>query len=353
MKTFEFESVEQSYPVLLKALLDEGKDVSPRGQLTKEITPVAITITNPRKRVIPSKVRKLNFGFMCGELVWILNGSNSVDFIGHYNSVWKRFTDDGETLNGAYGKRIFNWDSGIRFETGIETLEDGTVNEKKQFNQVIINQFDEAYKQLKKDPDTRQATIVFFDPYLDYTDTKDKPCTNLIRFMIRDGKLNMTTFMRSNDIWLGYPYDVFNFTMLQELMAGMLGVEVGKYTHIADSFHLYEMHFETAKKLIDEKSDLLYNSETIDSRINNEEIVDEFNALFETESKTRTNLEISLGEVVEMIGKIKNEYLKSIAGVLALYNFRKYNRTQQEMDIIKQFITNEFKILVKDWVSKV
>lgn len=352
MRTFEFESIEQSYPALLQALLEEGQEVSPRGQLTKEITPVAITIKNPRKRVIPSKVRKLNFGFMCAELVWILNGSNDVDFIGHYNSIWKRFTDDGKTLNGAYGKRIFNWDAGIRYETGVSVSEDGTEDVQKQFNQITINQFHEAYKQLKKDADTRQATIVFFDPYLDYTETKDKPCTNLIRFMIRDGKLNMTTFMRSNDIWLGYPYDVFNFTMLQELMAGMLEVEVGKYTHIADSFHIYEMHFEQAQQLIEEKIDLLYSSTTMDSRIDNDDIPQEFNIVFNIEKSTRENTEIELNIVIEMLQQIKNEYLKSISGVLALYNFRKYSRTQEEMDAIKVFITNEFKELVKDWVSK-
>lgn len=352
MRAFEFDSVEQSYPELLKALLTEGTEVSPRGQLTKEITPVSITINNPRKRVIPSKVRKLNFGFMCAELLWILEGSNDVEFIGHYNSIWKRFTDDGETLNGAYGKRIFGWDSGIRREIGIETKEDGSQNEITQYNHVTINQFQEAYNQLKKDPDTRQATIVFFDPYLDYTDTKDKPCTNLIRFMIRDGKLNMTTFMRSNDIWLGYPYDVFNFTMLQEIMAGMLGIEVGKYTHIADSFHIYEMHFETAQKLIEEKEELLYSEKLIDARIDENDIGNEFDKAFNVEYTSRTNTQVDIEILTKILDEIKNDYLRSISAVLALYNFRKYGRTQEEMDILKGYISNEFKILTSNWVAK-
>ena len=49
MRSFEFESFEEAYPVLLKALLIDGEIVSPRGILTKEITPVGITILNPRK----------------------------------------------------------------------------------------------------------------------------------------------------------------------------------------------------------------------------------------------------------------------------------------------------------------
>jgi hypothetical protein len=46
--------------VILKALLNEGREVSPRGMLTKEISPATLTITNPRKRIIPSKIRKIN-----------------------------------------------------------------------------------------------------------------------------------------------------------------------------------------------------------------------------------------------------------------------------------------------------
>ena len=116
MRTFEFESVEQAYPQIIKTILEEGKEVSPRGQLTREITPACITILNPRKRVLPSQTRKLNFGFTVAELIWILQGSDDVKFISHYNSNLSNFSDDGETLNGAYGKRIFAWDSGTRFE---------------------------------------------------------------------------------------------------------------------------------------------------------------------------------------------------------------------------------------------
>ena len=46
--------------------------------------------------------------------------------------------------------------------------------------------------------------------------------------------------MRSNDLWTGFPYDVFQFTAMQILMSMELGLELGSYTHIAGSLHLYE-----------------------------------------------------------------------------------------------------------------
>jgi thymidylate synthase len=57
--------------------------------------------------------------------------------------------------------------------------------------------------------------------------------------MIRDDKLLCITNMRSNDAILGLSYDMFSFTMLQEFVANMIGVEVGPYYHNAGSFHVY------------------------------------------------------------------------------------------------------------------
>ncbi|WP_417924869.1 thymidylate synthase [Collimonas pratensis] len=45
---------------------------------------------------------------------------------------------------------------------------------------------------------------------------------------------------RSNDLYLGTPHNVVQFTCLQEIMAGWLGIEVGSYVQICDSLHLYE-----------------------------------------------------------------------------------------------------------------
>ena len=348
MRNFEYESLEQAYPNIINALLTEGKVVSPRGMVTKEISPACITITNPRKRVIPSAVRKLNYGFMCAELIWMLEGSDDVNFIGHYNSIWKSFTDDGQTLNGAYGKRIFNWDSGMRTITREKVIDSSGNKELVSTNEhVIINQFQKAYEQLKNDKFSRQATIVLFDPYKDYKETKDKPCTNLMRFMIRENKLNMTVFMRSNDIWRGTPYDIFNFTMLQEIMACMLGIDIGKYTHVADSLHIYESDFELGQKVVEENYPLLYNKIfPFNNNINN--LTGDLNLVFEIEKLTRENKTISTIDIIEKLNVITSKYWRSIAAVLATYNFRKYRRKQNELDMLKQYITNEFNSLMKE-----
>lgn len=61
-----------------------------------------------------------------------------------------------------------------------------------------------------------------------------------MQFLIREGKLNLIVCMRSNDIYLGFPYDIFNFSMFQEYIAGKLGVKLGEYIHVVGSLHYYK-----------------------------------------------------------------------------------------------------------------
>lgn len=352
MKSFEFESLEQAYPALIEALMNEGKEVSPRGMLTKEISPVGFTINNPRKRVIPNKVRNLNFGFMNAELLWILRGSNGVDEIGHYNKQWFNFSDDNKTLNGAYGQRIFKWDGLFDVFDTSWTDEDGNPHSDFNIEHIVIDQFDYAYRQLVMDKDTRQATIVLFNPVQDIRETKDKPCTNLLRFTIRENKLNMTVFMRSNDIILGTPYDIYNFTMLQEIMAGKLDIEVGKYTHIVDSLHIYENHFEMARDILNNPEPLLYGDELVDARLKEENINKELDLMMDIEALTRLQSEVvKVEHILELLDNVENEYWRSIGAVIAAYNFRKARRSQEELDKIKKYITNEFSNIetIKNW----
>jgi len=58
--------------------------------------------------------------------------------------------------------------------------------------------------------------------------------------------------MRSNDAFLGLPHDFFCFTMLQEIMARTLSVELGTYKHAVGSLHLYDLNIEAAQQFLSE-----------------------------------------------------------------------------------------------------
>lgn len=206
------EAWETWYNILSNKELFPASADSRDGAVCGEILNAITTIENPKDNLVTSPIRDLSYKYAVGELLWYLSGSNRLSAISQYSKAWGKLSDDGETVNSAYGYRIF---------------------EKFGFDQ-----WEHVKSLLMADSNSRQAVIHIKEP--NPQKTKDLPCTVSLQYFIRDGKLYATTYMRSNDIWLGFPYDVFTFTCLQIKLAFELGVGIGTYTHVAGSLHLYE-----------------------------------------------------------------------------------------------------------------
>lgn len=223
MITLTAGSANELYTAACHAVAREGVVVSPRGMSTTEVLGAHLCLTDPRRRLVDlPPARVINPAFAVAEALWILSGSDET-WIFDYNRALTRYTDDGR-LQGAYGPRMRRW--GGR-----------------------IDQLDQVRRLLARDPESRQGVIQLFDPERDTRGHRDVPCTLGYRFFLRSGRLHMHTTMRSQDLWLGFPYDVFAATLLQELLAGWLGVELGEYRHHVDSLHLYAAHTQAAASL--------------------------------------------------------------------------------------------------------
>lgn len=199
-------------------MVADGSEVKPRGITCFEQRAVQLVLLDPTRNVITIPERKLNYHFMVAEWLWMAGGLKDVETIAAYNKNIAKFSDDGKEFFGAYGPHL------MRDIACVIAL-------------------------LKKDPDSRQAIVNIWRPEALYTPTKDVPCTLTWQFFIRHGRLEMIATMRSNDAWLGFPYDVFNFTQIQRELAVHLGVEPGPYVHQVGSFHLYETN-EAAANLL-------------------------------------------------------------------------------------------------------
>lgn len=158
-----------------------------------------------------------SLSYMLGELAWYFTGREDVDFIS------KCISDDGVTNRSVYGAIVFN---------------------RYGFDQVA-----QVIDTLKRDPYSRRAVINFNVPNPKRFETKDEICTIALVFELRDGKLDCTGIMRSNDVWLGTPYDVVFFTELQKHIANELDVGYGKYTHFAVSLHAYEKDIDRVREV--------------------------------------------------------------------------------------------------------
>lgn len=113
------------------------------------------------------------------------------------------------------------------------------------YNSRISEQMDFLYSELRRNPDTRRAVIDVRDWKKDTEEGNDSPaCLQHLQFFIRDNKLHLKILMRSNDAPEATFMNAFAFIRLQEKVAQDLGVEMGSYTHRANSFHCYEKDFK-------------------------------------------------------------------------------------------------------------
>ena len=207
------DTLDAAFDYWYKLLTNNTQAMTSRdGNVVGEVINAVTVIKDPTKCIMKSEIRKLPMRYCIGELLWYLSANNSLKEIQKYTKNWDRMSDDGLTVNSNYGYCI-----------------------RKKYG---FDQWEYVKSLLSENPNTRQAVIHI--KAADDSPSKDVNCTVSLQFFIRDKKLYMTTYMRSNDLWIGFPYDVFQFTAMQILMSMELGVELGTYTHIAGSLHLYE-----------------------------------------------------------------------------------------------------------------
>ena len=107
----------------------------------------------------------------------------------------------------------------------------------------VFDQIAGAIERLKAAPHTRRAQAVTYQVWNDMT-VDDPTCLQRLWFRISDDKLHMNCHMRSNDAYKAAFMNMFAFTELQAVMAAELGVGVGDYMHMIDSFHIYGSYFD-------------------------------------------------------------------------------------------------------------
>jgi len=220
MEVIKVRNVNHALPLGLTLLYENGVARKSRGGNVIEYPePVTTVYTKPRERVLFSYERNANPFFHFMEGLWMLEGRNDVASISNYVKRMLTYSDDGKTLQGAYGHR---W----RNHFGIDQLLS------------VVNK-------LQVSPEDRRVVLTMWDPTIDLgmgqRYSKDIPCNTHVYFKIRDNRLLMTVCCRSNDIiWGTYGANAVHMSMLQEFVANALGVEVGVYTQISDSYHAYE-----------------------------------------------------------------------------------------------------------------
>ncbi len=205
----------------LMDVYNDGDTVNVRGTTSLELLHSSLRV-NMQKPILSIRQRDMGYRFMLAEAWWILSGRNDVASIEPYSPIIKNFSDDGIWFQGAYGPKL-------------------------------IDQLSYIVSTLTEDNYSRQAVATIWNR--NPRASKDHSCTVSIQWMIRGGKLHCFDTMRSSDIWLGVPYDVFNFSMYSLYIALALRdkgviVELGDLHLCAASQHLYDRNYEAARYVV-------------------------------------------------------------------------------------------------------
>ena len=242
--TIQCDSLNEGYQELINAIRLAGQESTGRQNgAVHELLDVELVLSDPRKSVLSLPIRNMSRRYAAGEFICYMRGTNKQEDFAFYSKAWNKLANPDGTINSAYGHRMFS---------------------ERYFNPevsrgFIENRFHYALAQLLDNPETKNAIVMLRDDTdMDPDHQKDRCCTLCLCFNIRDGKLNCRTIMRSQDLWLGFPYDVFCFTRLMQIMlynynancAQGKEVTLGTYTHQVLNLHLYERDWE---KIVDYK----------------------------------------------------------------------------------------------------
>ncbi|MEM1560344.1 MAG: thymidylate synthase [Ignisphaera sp.] len=118
-------------------------------------------------------------------------------------------------------------------------------------NDSVVDQIAKVIEKLRKVPYTRRAQAITWQPWKDL-ETEHPPCLQRMWFRVVDGRLAMHVHMRSNDAFKAAYMNMYAFTELQKYVAEHIGVEVGYYMHVADSYHVYEKDWKWFKTFVEQ-----------------------------------------------------------------------------------------------------
>lgn len=296
------------------AIRDNGEEIESTKGKNSEIRNAQLVLNNPRARLSISDSRSKLISCV-GEFFWYLNGSDSIDFIEYYISNYRDCIDykpeEEIPALGAYGPRIFGEQ----------------------------NQFEAIEKLLKRKADSRRAVISIYDRNDVFReDNRDIPCTCSLQFFIRDNTLHLTTIMRSNDAAKGLVHDLFNFTLIQELMWARLAKEnpslkLGIYTHFVGSLHIYHKDMKIVNNFLEVEG---WQSKVSMERLNPLYLEDDLNTIMQLERDLRTN---SLNGEFDL-RLINDVFWQEIAVIILTYSYIKQKK-YDELKNLKRFCSSK------------
>lgn len=217
IKVIERDTIGEAHEEIIKNILMDGSEVMTKHGITLEYPgPISVLINHPFQEPIKSK--GYNFPLEGMKLY-----AEQLQTVSH------------SAFDYNCGNRWFDYpmliDVSDNVDNCMEVNGDGNQRGFNQIDRLVIGE-------LKKDPSSRRAVITSLVPHMD-VHKKHIPCISFLQFLIRDNKLNLTVYIRSNDMLSAWGSDAYALSQLQKYVAKMLNIESSYLEIISVSAHIY------------------------------------------------------------------------------------------------------------------
>ena len=245
------------YNDIIEAIQTHGawdKDVRPRWEdgtpaRTKSLLNVQMKFDNGKE--IPLLTSKLvPRKDPVNEMFWIWqHKNNDVTFLREVLkcNVWNEWQKDDGTIGKAYGWQLANKRRKVKITPQLmEMVLNGELSDnyvKTYDGHILLDQVDYLIYMLKSNPYSRRLKTTLWCVE-DLDDMALEPCVYETHWQVWNGKLNLTVIVRSNDMGLGNPYNIYQYAVLHRLIAQVTGHEVGEICFNIDNAHVYDRHLE-------------------------------------------------------------------------------------------------------------
>ncbi|MEE4284994.1 MAG: thymidylate synthase [Mariniphaga sp.] len=170
--------------------------------------------------------KKLHLKSIIHELLWFLAGDTNVKYLQDNGvRIWNEWADDNGELGHIYGYQWRSWPA-----------PDGK----------HIDQISRVVDSIKNNPDSRRHIVSAWNVG-DLDKMNLPPCHVLFQFYVAGGKLSCQLYQRSADVFLGVPFNIASYALLNLMMAQVTGLEPGDFVHTFGDVHIYSNHIEQVK----------------------------------------------------------------------------------------------------------
>jgi thymidylate synthase len=214
---------------------------------TKSVISKQIILDNSDVPILTTK--RVPWKSAIHELIWFyIKRTSDVAYLRENNvKIWEEWTRKNNTIGKAYGYQL-----GKRLQTG-ERLIPLPDNADSAYGTLPVygdNQVQKLINGLKNDPASRRHIISLWN-IDDAWDMALQPCVWHSQWLIKQDKLHLIVGIRSNDIGLGNPFNVFQYYVLQRMIAQVTGYELGTLTFNINDAHIYERHLDKMIEQVD------------------------------------------------------------------------------------------------------